>query len=105
MANYRELLRRLAANEPGIIDAEGPGSLRAAGLDDQSRALIRLAGLVAVGGSDASYAEQVDAAVSAGLTADAIVAVLFELGPTVGVPRTVTAASSVARGLGYDLEE
>ncbi|GAA1469251.1 carboxymuconolactone decarboxylase family protein [Microbacterium thalassium] len=105
MADYRSRLRRLAANEPGIIDDEGPAALSAAGLNDQSRALVRLAGLVAVGGSDASYAEQVDEAVSAGLTADAIVSVLFALGPIVGVPRAVSAAPSVARGLGYDLEE
>lgn len=105
MANYRELLRRLAANEPGIVDAEGAVALRTAALDDQSRALIRLAGLVAVGGTDASYAELVDDAVSAGLTADAIVSVLFALGPIAGVPRSVAAAPSIARGLGYDLEE
>ncbi len=105
MADYRERLRRLAANEPGIIEHEGPAALAASRLDDQSRALIRLAGLVAVGGSDASYAEQVEAAVSAGLTADAIVSVLFTLGPIVGVPRAVSAAPSVAQGLGYDLEE
>ncbi len=104
MTSYRELLRRLAANEPGIIDAEGAEALRTAALDDQSLALVRLAGLVAVGGSDASYAELVDDAVSAGLTADAIVSVLFALGPIAGVPRAVAAAPSIARGLGYDLE-
>jgi alkylhydroperoxidase/carboxymuconolactone decarboxylase family protein YurZ len=103
--DYTDVLRCLAINDARSVkawldDAEAaPG-----GLDPKTRALVRVAALVAVGGAVPSYGAQADAAVSAGATAAEIVEVLVELMPVVGLPRVVAAAPKVAMALGYDTE-
>ena len=102
--DHTEQLRRLAINDAGFAerclrgaDAGSPA------LDAKTRALIRLAALVAVGGSEPSFGAHADAAVSAGATAAEIVEVLVGVVPTVGLPRMVAAAPKVAMALGYDI--
>ncbi len=104
--DYRELLRRLAINDPRIVD----DALREAGdgareLDPRTLALVRLAALVAVGGAVPSYGAQADAAVDAGATAAEIVDVLVGAVPIVGLPCVVAAAPKLAMALGYDTED
>ena len=67
--------------------------------------MIRLAALVAVGGKTPSYATQTDVAVTAGASADEIVAVLMGVVDIVGLPCVVAAAPSLAMALGYDTDE
>jgi 4-carboxymuconolactone decarboxylase len=74
-------------------------------LDAKTLALVRLAGLVAVGGAVPSYGVRADAAVGAGATADEIVDVLVGLIPIVGLPRVVAAAPKLATALGYDTDD
>jgi alkylhydroperoxidase/carboxymuconolactone decarboxylase family protein YurZ len=104
--DHTEQLRRLAINDTGFakrcLSGADAGS---AGLDPKTLALIRLAALVAVGGSEPSFGAHADAAVSAGATAAEIVDVLIDVVPTVGFPRVVAAAPKVAMALGYDIDD
>jgi 4-carboxymuconolactone decarboxylase len=103
--DHTERLRRLTISDAGFAEeclrGIDPGSSE---LDPKSLALSRLAALIAVGGSGASFGAHADAAVSAGATADELVDVLVGVVPTVGLPRVVAAAPKVAMALGYDID-
>jgi 4-carboxymuconolactone decarboxylase len=102
--DHTEQLRRLAINDLGFTEHCLRGAdAGSAGLDPKSLALVRLAALVAVGGSGASFGAHADAAVSAGAAAAEIVDVLVGVVPTVGLPRVVAAAPKVGMALGYDI--
>ncbi|BDZ54860.1 carboxymuconolactone decarboxylase family protein [Agromyces marinus] len=91
-----ERLRRLA------VDGEHSRSLAPRSLDGRSLALSRIAALIAVGGPEASFGSEVDAAISEGATAEEIVDVLAGVIPVAGMPRAVAAAPKLALALGYD---
>jgi alkylhydroperoxidase/carboxymuconolactone decarboxylase family protein YurZ len=104
--DYTDVLRCLAINDSHSVKSW----LRTAeaaedGLDPKTRALTRIAALVAVDGAVPSYGAHADAAVSAGATAAEIVEVLVDLVPIVGLPRVVAAAPKVAMALGYDTDD
>jgi alkylhydroperoxidase/carboxymuconolactone decarboxylase family protein YurZ len=108
--DHVEQLLRLAINDAGFAEhclrgAAGSMGLdpKTLALDPKTLALVRLAALVAIGGSGPSFGAHADAAVSAGATAAEIVAVVVGVVPTVGLPRAVTAAPKVAMALGYDI--
>ena len=102
--DHTEQLRRLAINDAGFAELCLRGADVGTGrLDPKTVALVRLAALVAVGGSEPSFGAHADAAVSAGATAAEIVEVLVGVVPTVGLPRAVAAAPKVAMALGYDI--
>jgi alkylhydroperoxidase/carboxymuconolactone decarboxylase family protein YurZ len=102
--DHTEQLRRLAINDTGFTEHCLRGAdAGSAGLDPKTLALVRLAALVAVGGSQPSFGAHADAAVSAGATAAEIVEVLVGVVPTVGLPRAVAAAPKVGMALGYDI--
>lgn len=102
-SNYTDRLRRLALNAPDLIE-DDVGLLESGVVDLKSLAIARVAALVAIGGAEPSFDELVDAAMSAGATADEIVDVLISLRPIVGLPRVVEAAPKLALALGYDIE-
>ncbi len=104
MSNYAERLRRLAANDPRVMLDELGVAPEPVSIDSRTLALIRLASLVAVGGSEPSFGEHADAALDAGATTDEIVDVLIGITPVVGLPRVVSAAPALARALGIDVE-
>jgi len=106
VVDYTERLQRLAINDPCLEDGTADDrSLLDPVLDPRTRALVRLAALVAVGGAVPSYGAQADAAVDAGATAAEIVDVLFSVVPITGLPRAVDAGPKVALALGYDTSE
>lgn len=98
--DYTDRLRCLAINDASFVEVGIDVGSRA--LDLKTQALVRLAALVAAGGSVPSYGAQADAAVNAGATADEIVEVLVGVIPIVGLPRVVAAAPTLALALGYD---
>lgn len=104
MSNYEERLRRLAFNDPGVLDELLGVTYDPPELDTKCLALVRLAALIAVDGPDPSFGEQADAALSAGATTNEIVAVLIGVSAVVGVPRVVSAAPKVALALGLDVD-
>ena len=102
--DHIERLRRLAFNDSGFAERCFSGAdAGSAELDQKTLALVRLAALVAVGGSGPSFGAHADAAVSAGATAAEIVDVIVGVVPTVGLPRVVAAAPKVGMALGYDI--
>ncbi len=104
--DYTDKLRRLAINDARVADdGVGGAGVESGGLDQRTLALVRLAALVAVGGTVPSFGAQADAAVSAGATAAEIVDVLVGVVPIVGLPRVVAAAPNLAMALGYDIDE
>ena len=102
--DYTDRLRRLAINDAQLADDLGTG-VQGSELDAKTLALVRLAALVAVGGAQPSYGALVDAAVTAGASADEIVDVVFGVAPVVGLPSLVAAAPNLAMALGYDLDD
>ena len=101
---YTEVLRRLAINDEHVVE-DGAADLQFAKLDPKTLALVRLAALVAVGGTVPSYGAQTDAAISAGATAAETVGVLVAVVGVVGIPSVVAAAPRLAMALGYDMDE
>ena len=103
--NYTDTLRRLALNDAELTgDLIGGSGPTISELEPKTLALVRLAALVAVGGSQSSYGSHVDEAVSAGATEAEIVEVLVGVAPVLGVPLVVNAAPTLALALGYDTE-
>ena len=74
------------------------------GLDDRTRALVRLGALVATGAAPASYQRQVAEALAAGATDEEVIDTLIAVSSTVGLAHVVAASVGLALGLGYDVE-
>ena len=85
--------------------APRPAGFEPGELDPKTLALVRLAALISVGGSEPSYGAEADAAVDAGATAAEIVDVLVGVVPVVGLPCVVAAAPKLAMALGYDVDD
>jgi 4-carboxymuconolactone decarboxylase len=108
VADHEESLRRLALQDEQCIQSLLGISLRhaeAAGLAPKTHALVRLAALIAMDASCVSYGWAVDAALTAGATADEIMGTLIAVAPITGLARVVAAAPEVAHSLGYDLDQ
>lgn len=103
--DYVERLRKLALQDPTLLREFVSGNRDARQFEPRVLALVRLAALVAVGGSVVSYGVQTDAALDAGATPDEIVEVLVSVATVVGVPRVVAAAPTLSVALGYDMDE
>lgn len=104
---HEELLRRLALNDEGVLGSLLGAPLAdadARGLDAKTTALVRLAGLVALEASSASYQWCIAIALAAGATDEEVVAVLAALAPIVGIARVSSAAPEVALAIGCDLD-
>lgn len=100
------VLRRLTIRDDsfirGVLAAgEDPGT--AEPLDAKTCAIARIASLIALDATSATYLTPVDAAREAGATEAEIVGCLVGLMPVVGVPRVVSAAPKLALALGYDV--
>jgi len=100
------VLRRLTIRDDSFIRgvlaaAEDPGT--AEPLDAKTCAIARIASLIALDATSATYLTPVDAAREAGATDAEIVGCLVGLMPVVGVPRVVSAAPKLALALGYDV--
>jgi alkylhydroperoxidase/carboxymuconolactone decarboxylase family protein YurZ len=106
--DYTDLLRRLSLHDERLMSEacnSAPATTDGPGLDPKTRALVRLAALVAVGGAVPSYGAHADAAIEAGATVAEIVDVLLGVIPLVGLPRVVAAAPQLALALGHDVED
>jgi hypothetical protein len=70
-------------------------------LEPRELMLARIAALVAVGAPPASYLANAGTASDLGITLDDVQGVLIAVAPIVGTARTVTAAGTIARALGF----
>jgi 4-carboxymuconolactone decarboxylase len=103
---YMDVLRRLSIEDPELAEQLAKrDEIGSDVLDPKTVALARLAALVAIGGALPTYSTLTDAAIGMGATPDEIVEVLVAIVPTVGLPRVVSAAPSVAMALGYDVAD
>jgi 4-carboxymuconolactone decarboxylase len=108
MAAHEESLRRLALQDEQCIQSLLGIRLRhaeAAGLAPKTHALVRLAALMAMDASCVSYGWAVDAALTAGASADEIMGTLIAVAPITGLARVVAVAPEVAHSLGYDIDQ
>jgi 4-carboxymuconolactone decarboxylase len=108
-----QLLRGLAASDEGLLRsvlvlAPAETSRRAVPrtqiLPATTTTLIRLAALLAAGGSTTSLRWAVERALRAGARDEEIVEVLTTVAATVGSARVVAAAPRLALAIGYDIE-
>ncbi|MFB7892609.1 carboxymuconolactone decarboxylase family protein [Microbacterium sp. NPDC056044] len=100
-----ELLRRFCIGDPAL--AEDSGELWSRCLDHRTRDLVRIGALIAMSAPDVSLHTAIDDALSAGVAAEEIIAVMDGLVTVVGLPRAVAAAPRIASALGYteDLQD
>ena len=110
MPAYRDRLRRLTISDGRYLEEVMGGRERAAvdapphsDLEPSTRALVRVAALVALDGPSSAFDGAVTSALAAGASADDIVDALIAVGPTVGSALLVSAAPKVAMALGYDV--
>ncbi|MGE5688942.1 MAG: hypothetical protein ACM33B_00140 [Pseudomonadota bacterium] len=107
MSDHEETLRKLTVRDDAYVDlllADERANEAAARLDGKTRALVRVAALIAVDAATPSYMEAIEVARRWGASNDEVAGCLVALLPTVGVARIVSAAPKVALALGYDVE-
>ena len=106
MPDYKELLRRLALRDESLVGTilAGERDHRETDLDVKTQSLVRLSVTVAVDAGQASYGHAVEEALSAGASADEIVATLVAVISLTGVPRAISAAPKLGLALGYDVD-
>jgi alkylhydroperoxidase/carboxymuconolactone decarboxylase family protein YurZ len=99
-AQHERFLRRLAMNDVGALTAvmcPSADDREPSALDAKRRALVRLAGLVALDCEAATYQWGVGAAFAAGSSADEVVDVLVAVAPVVGAVRAPLPSTSDGR--------
>jgi hypothetical protein len=77
----------------------------ASGLDPRTYSIVKIAGLVGMNGSAASFAWQIGMARDSGVTDSDISGILIALAPTIGTARLVAAASEIAAAIDVELED
>jgi 4-carboxymuconolactone decarboxylase len=106
-ARHREILRRLAILDEGIVeDLAGPGlsPARSGVLELKTAALVRVAALAAIGSPTVCLEWSATRALAAGATEDEITDVLLAIAPVAGLGRVVSAVPGVADAFGYDID-
>ena len=107
MDESENTLRSLAVHDEQVIRsvvAAGLDTPDVLGIDAKTYALVRLAGMICLDASIASYQSAVSLALAAGATTSDIVDTLRSVAALVGCPRLVAAAPALALALGYDID-
>jgi len=105
--DLEQLLRRLVLNDEATVGAalSMPLALGWSGLvDAKTCALVRLAALIALQSSPASFGWSVEAALAAGATDEEVVGVIVAVAPVVGVARVSCASTDIASVMGSDID-
>jgi alkylhydroperoxidase/carboxymuconolactone decarboxylase family protein YurZ len=105
-ARWADLLWRLSTDETataGSSSGDGLLDVTDEGLSDKTRALVRLAVLIAVDSAPASCQWAVATARSAGAVDDEIVGVLLTVGDILDAAWVMSAAAALAPALGFGL--
>jgi 4-carboxymuconolactone decarboxylase len=108
IATHEESLRRLVLHDERCIQSMLGIHLsnnEAAGLDPKTHALVRLGGLVAMGGSCYSYHWAAAAALDAGACAEEVAGTLVAVAAISGLARVISAIPEVALAIGYDIDQ
>jgi len=105
---HEELLHRLAPNDARTTEAALGivlGLPQGSRLGAKTRALARVAALIAAESALTSYQWAADTAFAAGASEEEVVDVLTAVAPIVGSARLAAAAPQLALALGYDAEQ
>lgn len=102
--DHTERLTLLAINDAVHSDHLLSGHNQSGPLDPRTRALVRLAAVMAVSGPVPSYSALADTAIGAGACPAEMVDVLESIVPVIGLPRAVAAAHRLGLALGYDAD-
>ncbi len=101
------LLRRLAVSDDDTIRSIFAGEItevEKSALGDKTRAVVRLAALIATESAAPTYQWAVNGARAAGVRDDEVAGVLMSVAPIVGIARVASAAPVLASALGYELD-
>lgn len=107
MADFQVALLKLSVRDQVFVEQVGvdrPHSV-VGKPDRRTRALIRLAALIASGGEQPSYQDAVERAILDGASPDDVVGTLIAVAPITGIDRLVAAAPKIGLALGYDIDE
>lgn len=102
MAGEHSVLKRIARMDRSALEAlvgTTSDTLEASGLDPKTYALARLAALIALDGSPASFVWEVGDAQRHGVSEQDLFGLLVALAPTVGSPRIASAAAEISFAL------
>jgi alkylhydroperoxidase/carboxymuconolactone decarboxylase family protein YurZ len=103
MATLEDTLAKIALRDERFIHSLGRVSGGGVELDERTCELVKLAALIGIEGSLASYVATVQAAQAAGASETEIVDTLVAVLPSAGVVRASSAAPKIALALGYEL--
>lgn len=101
-AAVREILESLAPGEAPLVESlirMQVNNQEQSGLDDRTYLLVRIAALVALDASAASYLVNLTVADDVGVTADDVRGVLVALGPVVGSARVLSGADKALKAI------
>jgi alkylhydroperoxidase/carboxymuconolactone decarboxylase family protein YurZ len=101
----QELLRRLAMHDEAAVLSAVLGESGLVGLDRKTCMLVRMAALISVESSVASYQWVIEIAIAQGATEQEVIDVLLAVAPVVGSARLTSAAPKLALALGYDVDQ
>jgi len=106
MEGPERLLRLIALSDDRLIrEVLDPASnLEMSQLDGKTHALARIAALLALDASPASYSGGVEAAFAAGATEEEVAGTLVAVTPEIGLAQAVSLAAALAAAMGYDVE-
>jgi 4-carboxymuconolactone decarboxylase len=102
VAGLKETLARIALRDDTFISSLQGADATAVDLDGSTCSLVRLAALIGLDGSSASFVASVQDAKTAGASAAEIVATLTAVLPSVGAVRASSAAPKIALALGFE---
>jgi alkylhydroperoxidase/carboxymuconolactone decarboxylase family protein YurZ len=102
VVGLQETLARIALRDDRFISSLPGGEAKSTGLDWSTCALVRLAALIGLDGSSASFVATIHEAESAGASPAEIVATLTAVLPSVGAIRASSAAVKIGLALGYE---
>ena len=106
MSDHEAILLKLAVRDDTYVEQilGDEANQEASHLDAKTRALVRVAAMIAVDAAPPSYMQAIEAARASFASNEEIVGCLVALLPVVGVARVVSAAPKVGLALGYDVE-
>jgi 4-carboxymuconolactone decarboxylase len=101
-AAIKEILHSIAPGEAPVVESlirMQVNNQEQSGLDDRTYLLVRIAALVALDASAASYLVNLTVADDVGVTADDVRGVLVALGPVVGSARVLSGADKALKAI------
>jgi 4-carboxymuconolactone decarboxylase len=101
-AAIKDVLQSIVPGESPVVESVArmqAETQQQSGLDDRTYVLVRIAALIAIDASVASYVVNLTIADDVGVTADDVRGVLIALGPVVGGARVLSGADNALKAM------